>query len=196
MILLLLMVACGGTQPERRPGAGSMACPHGTTVATRRQTCPRLEQRVGNQVFTTVTPGTHPDCSGAGVGVCGVHLTPGWEGRICVCERTPDVAEGPIEEVDGNGQTTTRGQCSAEQAEGGWRHYVRGRVSVVARYRKGLLHGVWQSLWPNGQKRIEGVYNSGLKQGVWRSWSVDGTEQPSDLYVDDVLQTQPKERED
>jgi len=47
-----------------------------------------------------------------------------------------------------------------------------------------------------GQKRIEGVYNSGLKQGVWRSWSVDGTEQPSDLYVDDVLQTQPKERED
>ncbi|WP_316358626.1 toxin-antitoxin system YwqK family antitoxin [Candidatus Neptunichlamydia sp. REUL1] len=78
------------------------------------------------------------------------------------------------------------------------RYYLSGKLSIIERYKKGILHGKQEYYyengnlksemtysrgilegsvelyWPNGQKKREVIFQTGLREGVDRMWNQQG----------------------
>ena len=66
-------------------------------------------------------------------------------------------------------------ELNGGQLNGETRIEEHGRLLAVLRYRQGVLHGVMERWYPNGQLAMQQAYCEGRPDGVARYFSQEGT---------------------
>ena len=62
-----------------------------------------------------------------------------------------------------------------------------GQISSRETVKDDVWHGISESWYANGQKKMEGHHQQGAKHGTWKYWSVEGLLERIEEYVNGTM---------